>query len=126
MGPKIRMPHKELQPLVNLDYDTKMAIVGVVREKERLKIIAVGRYVLDKKKNDAEVAFAVHDDWQNKGIGTFLLGYLIRIARERGIRTLSAEVLAENRPMLDVFYQAGVKVETVVEEGTYRLILQLL
>ncbi len=125
MGPKIRMPHKELQPLVNLDYDTKMAIVGVVREKERLKIIAVGRYVLDKKKNDAEVAFAVHDDWHNKGIGTFLLGYLIRIARERGIKTLSAEVLAENRPMLDVFYQAGVKVETVVEEGTYRLILQL-
>lgn len=125
MGPKIRMPHRELQSFVNIDYDTAMAIVGVVREKERLKIIAVGRYVLDKKTNDAEVAFAVHDDWQNKGIGTFLLGYLIRIAKERGIRTFSAEVLAENRPMLDVFYQSGVKVETTVEEGTYSLVLNL-
>lgn len=125
MGPKIRMPHRELQPLANIDYDTRMAIVGVIREKERIKAIAVGRYALDKKTNDAEVAFIVSDEWQNKGIGTFLLSYLIRIGKERGIKTFTAEVLGENRPMLDVFYQSGVRVETTVEEGTYRLVLHL-
>ena len=54
----------------------------------------MGSYYLDTKTNLAEVAFVVRDQWQNHGIGTFLLKHLMRIARRNGIRGFTAEVLA--------------------------------
>ncbi|MBM4237859.1 MAG: GNAT family N-acetyltransferase, partial [Euryarchaeota archaeon] len=125
MGPKMAMPHRELQHFVNVDYDAKIAIVAIVREKERSRIIAVGRYDLDKRTNVAEVAFAVHDDWQNKRIGTALMEILVRIGRERGIKAFTAEVLAENRPMLNLFHHSGLEVETKYEGNTYLLHMPL-
>ena len=49
------------------------------------------------------MAFAVRDDMQNRGIGTELLSYLILLAKREGLLGFTAEVLAENRPMLHVF-----------------------
>jgi GNAT superfamily N-acetyltransferase len=51
----------------------------------------------------AEVAFAVADDLHGRGIGTRTLEQLAAIAADRGIRRFDAEVMASNRPMLDVF-----------------------
>ncbi|MEM2943659.1 MAG: GNAT family N-acetyltransferase [Methanomassiliicoccales archaeon] len=125
MGPKLAMPHRELQHFVNIDYDTRMAIVAVIREKERTEIIGVGRYGLDKKTNTAEVALVVRDDWQNRGIGSFLMNMLIRIGRERGIKAFTAEVFADNRRMLNLFYKTGLKVETRCEGDTYFVYMPL-
>jgi len=55
----------------------------------------------------AEVAFAVADDLQGRGIGTRTLEQLAAIAAERGIRRFDADVMAGNQPMLDVFENAG-------------------
>ena len=51
----------------------------------------------------AEVAFAVRDDHQGRGIGTLLLEHLARIARAAGITEFEADVLGENNQMLSVF-----------------------
>jgi GNAT superfamily N-acetyltransferase len=51
----------------------------------------------------AEVAVEVADRLQDHGLGTILLERLTAIAEERGITQLVAEVLPENRLMLDVF-----------------------
>jgi acetate---CoA ligase (ADP-forming) len=55
----------------------------------------------------AEVAFAVADDDQGRGIGTRMLEQLAEIAAERGIHRFDAEVMANNGPMLGVFEHAG-------------------
>ena len=55
----------------------------------------------------AEVALLVADHAHGLGIGTVLLEELAVRSRRRGVRTLSAEVLAENGPMLRVFHDAG-------------------
>ncbi len=55
----------------------------------------------------AEVAFAVADALHGRGIGTRTLEQLAAIAARRGIRRFDAEVMAGNRPMLDVFENAG-------------------
>ena len=118
MSMKTKMPHRELQPFANIDYDTEMAMVGIVREHDVPVIIAASRYILDRKSNTAEVAFLVRDDWQDRGIGSFLMSYIIRIARQRGIKTFTAEVLPQNIAMLHVFHSTGLKVETKMEEGS--------
>jgi GNAT superfamily N-acetyltransferase len=65
----------------------------------------------------AELAFAVRDQFQRQGIGTFLFHYLVRIARDRGIRHARAAVLAENQAMMRVFTRSGLPVQQRTEEG---------
>lgn len=55
----------------------------------------------------AEVSFLVADAVHGLGLGTLLLEHLAAAARAAGIRTFTAEVLAENYPMISVFKDAG-------------------
>lgn len=49
--------------------------------------------------SDAEGAFSVEEAYQNRGIGTDLLGRIIRAARNRGIERLYMNCLADNYKM---------------------------
>jgi two-component system, NarL family, response regulator NreC len=51
----------------------------------------------------AEVAIEVADHLHDRGLGTILLERLAAVAEERGVTRFVAEVLPENRLMLDVF-----------------------
>jgi len=116
--------HKVAMPLAAIDYKDKMAIAAVIGKEEpesREKIVAIGRYENDPKTGFAEVAFTTHQDWQDRGIGTFLLRYLIRIAKERNISGFTADVLSRNRPMMLVFSKSGYTMTTHLEAGVYEL-----
>lgn len=66
---------------------------------------------------DADCAFMVDDQHHGAGIATLLLEHLAAIAKTAGIRRFTAEVLAENRPMLTVFSRAGWPVERRIDSG---------
>jgi len=59
----------------------------------------------------AEVALEIADAVQGKGLGTALLCRLADAANELGIQVLDAEVLAENRRMIQVFRNCGYPVK---------------
>ena len=118
---QVAMPHSKLQHLVNPDYDEEMAITGVIQKEGRNYIIAVGRYYLDQSTNMAEIAFIVRDNYQQKGIGTFLLQYLIEIAKKRGIKGFKAEILTENMVMLHVIHKCGYPVQSKLEDDSYSI-----
>jgi ribosomal protein S18 acetylase RimI-like enzyme len=59
-----------------------------------------------------EVAFVVVDEYQGRGIGRALIRHLTRIARAARLRTLVAEVLPENTPMLQLFKTSGLPLST--------------
>jgi acyl-CoA hydrolase/GNAT superfamily N-acetyltransferase len=114
------MPHQTVQAMTTVDYVQDMAIVGVVRKEGRERIIAVGRYGLLGGTSDlAEMAFTVRDDWQNIGIGTYLLHYLAKIGAERGVKAFTAEVLENNGPMLTILNRADHPVQCVYDGGVY-------
>ena len=69
----------------------------------------------------AEVAFLVADELRGHGAGSLLLEHLAALGRQRGVRRFVAEVLAENRAMLDVMRDAGFAVVRSTDGGTVHL-----
>ena len=115
------MPHEFLQKFVIIDYTDKMAIFAVIKSEKKEEIVGVGRYFIDKTTHTAETAFAVRDDYQNKGIGTELLKYLTYLAQKQGLIGFTAEVLVDNRPMLHVFQKMGFDMQKRISSGLYEL-----
>ena len=60
----------------------------------------------------AEVALAIADAMQGKGLGTILLGQLAEAADRAGIGVLGAEVLPRNHKMIKVFRDSGFPITT--------------
>jgi acetate---CoA ligase (ADP-forming) len=66
----------------------------------------------------AEVAFEVADSLRGQGLGTILMAHLAGAARERGVSEFVADVLPENRRMLEVFRESGFPTDmTGTSEG---------
>lgn len=106
----------ELEHFTNVDYDDRMGLVAL-HEGE---MIAVGRYDREGDHSDrAEVAFAVVDDHQGRGLGTRLLELLTAHARSRGVKGFRAYVLGENRQMLRVFRNSGYELARTLDHGVF-------
>lgn len=112
-----RMPRKQLEDFIYVDHRTEVAIVGTVPRKGGDEIVAVGRYYLEPLTNQAEVAFTVHDNWQQRGIGNFLFKHLTQIAKRYGIKGFTAEVLTENKGMIKVFTRSRLKKRRTASGG---------
>lgn len=116
------MPHEFLQRFVIIDYTESMAILAVLRRTEKEEVVGVGRYSLDKSGHYADLAFAVRDDYQNRGICRELIFYLTYLAKKQGILGFTAEVLVENQTMLHLlrrFENERLKVERKMEGGVF-------
>ena len=80
-------------------------------------MIGVARYFRDRASTEAEAALTLHDDYQKRGIGTYLMRYLAKVAVDHGITTFRADVLPGNTGMMRVFHKISRKVEVEVHEG---------
>jgi acetate---CoA ligase (ADP-forming) len=87
-----------------------LAIVGQERDAEGAQVVGAGNYIAARVGGSAEVAFLVRDDFQGRGISTLLLERLAGIAAASGFIGFEAEVLSDNRAMIDVFRESGFEV----------------
>ncbi|PLX45755.1 MAG: acetyl-CoA hydrolase [Deltaproteobacteria bacterium] len=90
------------QQWADLDYHDNVSLVGMARIKGHREIVAIGSYA---KAEDgyAEVAFVVREDFQNKGIASYLIARLAEIAKKNGFIGFKAIVLDTNASMLHLF-----------------------
>ncbi|RMF01320.1 MAG: GNAT family N-acetyltransferase [Chloroflexi bacterium] len=121
MSMKKSIPHERLQELVVIDYTNDMVILAVNVEEEIEEVVGIGQYSIDEISHTADVAFAVRDEWQGKGIGTELMKYLTVLAKKRGLLGFTADVLADNWGMLRVFNKMGFQMEKHFDAGVYEL-----
>jgi acetyl coenzyme A synthetase (ADP forming)-like protein len=103
---------------VDVDYRDDYALVTTLGEKERIVAYAELHSVDGDR---AEVAFAIADELQGRGLGTILFAHLAEAAAERGIQVFEAEVLRENHRMLEVFRESGFPAEIRAEPGCMRV-----
>lgn len=74
------------------------------------QVVGHGQFVPDGT-GSAEVAFAIADRWQGRGIATLLLAQLAEAAAAEGLRQFTAVVMPGNHKMIGTFRDSGFPVE---------------
>jgi acetate---CoA ligase (ADP-forming) len=100
----------------NTDPRVRLTLVVSRLVEGDFHIIAAGSYMA-RDQTTAEIAIAVDDKFQGKGIGTLLLERLALLAVMNGFRRFWAVTMAENKPMLDVFRNSGFELRTKASDG---------
>ncbi len=106
-----------VEPFLDPDWAERGALVGTVGADGGERVVALADYTRLRDPASAEVAFVVADELQRRGLGTRLLEQLAARAAAAGIEAFVAEVMAGNRPMLDVFQGAGFEVTRELDSG---------
>jgi len=114
-------PHNLAQDMVAIDYREKMGVVGILGSPGKERIIATAHWIQNINDNSAEAAFAVTDNYQQRGIGTHLLRLLMRLAKEQGINGFNGSVIGENIAMMKLFKKSCCVLHTEYDSGMYNL-----
>jgi GNAT superfamily N-acetyltransferase len=115
-----RLPPNWAHVLANVDYVGRLALV-VEAPGDPDTLIAVARYEPTSDPDCAEVAFAVQDAWQNRGLGTILFRELLEAAKGNGITRFCAWVLGDNHRMLDLIGRLGEVQQRSFGQGVVEL-----
>jgi len=107
---------EEVEYFTTVDYHDRMALIAL-HDGEMIGIASYDKESDDH--NDAEVAFAVADEHQGRGLGTKLLQLLTNHARGTGIDSFRAYVLPENRQMMRLFRNSGYELTRTIDEGVF-------
>ena len=125
-SPLKRMPDAMAHRLAVVDYDARFAIVASTnRPSAKERILGVARYDRVAGTDVAEVAVAVVDEFQRRGLGRALLTILAKVARDHGIKTFSLIVLPENQQMLGLLRKMGWIHQAKLSGGVYEITFDL-
>jgi RimJ/RimL family protein N-acetyltransferase len=106
LTPATELSAEDLQYLTDVDHRRHEAMVALAPADGSL--VGSARYVqVPGERETAEVAVAVVDDWQRRGVATALLGALSVRARENGVERFRAYVSSDNAVVLDALERAG-------------------
>ena len=104
--------------LADVDYVSRYGLIAVRGGGD--EVIGHGLYI-GRPHETAEVAFAIADGMQGRGLATLLLAHLAEVAVENEIPLFYAEVMPENWRMLEVFRESGFPTETSSAPGVIRV-----
>lgn len=107
LGPAIQ-PSAAVSPPARPLAD-QLALAASITWSGGEEVLGIACYAGDVP-GEADFAMVIADAWQGCGIGRKLLAHLRDCARHRGIRRLSGDVLADNRPMLALASSLGFEI----------------
>lgn len=102
--------------LAAVDPMSGAALVALFQEPDGQHIVGVAR-LAGRQGTSAEFALTIRDDFQGQGLGTYLFDLLLQLALVRGLETVTASVLAENRPMLMLIRKVGFPFDIATSHG---------
>lgn len=112
LGPKPRLSRRELDYLTDVDHVTHEALVAI--DETTGHIVGVGRYATGHGGGTvADLALAVADAWQRRGIGHALATRLVERARANDVTALTGTTLAGNRAARALLDRLGFRVRSL-------------
>jgi len=125
-SPLKRLSDAMAHRLAVVDYKDRFALVATEhRPGGRERLVGVARYDRAPGTDVAEVALAVVDEFQRRGLGSALLSILARVGKEHGIRTFSLIVLPDNDEMLALLRKMGWIHQAKLSGGVYEITFDL-
>lgn len=121
-GFKAVLSPAEVQRFTDIAQEWRFALVAV---RSTGQLAGVARYEGQAGDTDAEIALIVDDALQHRGLGTLLLRRLVDVAVISGMTSLTAVVLASNRPMLHLLGALNVPSTSAHDSGSIEVRLQL-
>jgi len=120
LAPIKQLSGSELKYLTEIDHSDHEALIACALDGEPL---GVARYVRDPRcPHQAEVAVAVIDEWQGRGVATALLEDLVAQARRHDVTTFTALCLASNHDVIELLSHLGEDTTTTrVDPATLEL-----
>jgi putative acetyltransferase len=106
----------------NIDYDKILTVVAVVEENGEQRIVGSASLSIIQReisKHTAELGIAVHDNFQNMGMGTALLKHLLDIARMKKLRKIWLLVNTDNDRAVHIYKKAGFEIEGKLRNERY-------
>jgi len=98
----------------DIDYDKVIPILALADMDGGDRVVAsatLGFSGMEHNRHAASFGITVRDDYQNRGLGTALTGYMVDIARAKGLKRIFLEVVADNLRAIKVYKRCGFKVE---------------
>ena len=124
LGPHGRLTAAELRYLTEVDHRDHEALLAV--DPASGKSVGVARYVRHRERRDrAEIAVAVLETWQGRGVGKALMHGLADRARDEGITQFTALMLSNNRAMRRLLADLGTTRLLSSEAGAVELAVDL-
>ncbi|MDO0925357.1 GNAT family N-acetyltransferase [Streptomyces sp. TG1A-8] len=124
-APYPRLSAKDVHRFTHHDFVDRVGLAATIGGEfiatVRYDRIGTGGLPASAPADEAEVAFLVQDAHQGRGVASALLEHIAAVARERGIRRFTAEVLPANTKMIKVFTDAGYTQKRSFEDGVVRL-----
>jgi ribosomal protein S18 acetylase RimI-like enzyme len=119
-GAKPRLSERELALLARVDGDHHVLVGFVDGDPEPAGIVRIAR-----EGATAEIAFAVADAHQGRGIGSTLVRELAADARAAGIRELVATVCGDNPPAISLLRRIAASLHVRWNGGAQELVVGL-
>ncbi len=116
-------PHELRVRYCNIDYYREMAIVAELIEDDQRKIIGVVRLIIEPDGKKGEIAFIVADPWQDLGLGSKMVDYMIEICKDKKIETVHAIMLPDNYRAIQLLERMGFSIQ--YDEDTMKATLSL-
>ncbi len=108
----------------NSDPRKQLCLIVTRSSGDGSRVIASANYVA-RNETTAEIALAVEDAFQGKGIGSLLLERLAVLAVRNGFQRFWAITLPDNQQMLDVFRQSGFECRSRANDGCVEIDLSV-
>jgi RimJ/RimL family protein N-acetyltransferase len=124
LAPMAHLSESQLTYLTTVDHHDHEALVALTEAGG--EGLGIARFVRLQDPDAAEVAVAVADHAQGKGLGTVLLAHLLARARQEGIERFTATVLAGNRGSVEVLSSLGRTSVGPPQDGAVELTIDLL
>lgn len=119
---------EEVRHLVETDgFNTVTFVLAVLDDNDReIESVAAAHSIRLKPQSDtAEIAVAVLDAWQNKGVGSALMKRLRAHARESGVRKWMAYIASENQAMRHLLQKFGEMQNEEPMNGSVEILIEL-
>jgi GNAT superfamily N-acetyltransferase len=104
-----------LMHLAAVDHDRREALVALYAGE----VVGIAQYEGRNADDEAEVAVAVEDAWQDRGLGTALLIRLARVAARRGVRAFTAIVMGENSAAVRFLKRLNPETSVRLDQSEY-------